>query len=132
VSMTDPIGDMLTMIRNACSAKHGKVDIPASNLKREIVRILMEEGFIKNYAYIEDNRQGILRLYLKYGSKGESIIKGLRRISRPGRRRYVKKDEIPRVLNGLGIAIISTSKGVFPDRDARRIGVGGEVLCYVW
>ncbi len=130
--MTDPIGDMLTMIRNACSAKHGKVDIPASNLKREIVRILMEEGFIKNYAYIEDNRQGILRLYLKYGSKGESIIKGLRRISRPGRRRYVKKDEIPRVLNGLGIAIISTSKGVFPDRDARRIGVGGEVLCYVW
>ena len=132
MSMTDPIGDMLTMIRNACSAKHGKVDIPASNLKREIVRILMEEGFIKNYAYIEDNRQGILRLYLKYGSKGESIIKGLRRISRPGRRRYVKKDEIPRVLNGLGIAIISTSKGVFPDRDARRIGVGGEVLCYVW
>jgi len=132
VSMTDPIGDMLTMIRNACSAKHGKVDIPASNLKREIVRILMEEGFIKNYAYIEDNRQGILRLYLKYGPKGESIIKGLRRISRPGRRRYVKKDEIPRVLNGLGIAIISTSKGVFPDRDARRIGVGGEVLCYVW
>ena len=132
MSMTDPVGDMLTMIRNACIARHGKVDIPASKLKREMVRILVEEGFVKNYAYIEDSKQGILRLYMKYGPKGESIIKGIRRVSRPGRRRYVGKDEIPRVLNGLGVAIISTSKGIFPDRDARKINVGGEVLCYVW
>ncbi len=132
MSVTDPIGDMLTMIRNACSARHGKVDVPASKLKREIVRILVEEGFVKNYAYIEDNKQDVLRLYLKYGPKGESIIRGIKRVSRPGRRRYVGKGEIPRVLNGMGIAIISTSRGIFPDRDARKTRVGGEVLCYVW
>jgi len=130
--MTDPIADMLTRVRNACRAGHRKVDIPSSRMKREIARILKESGFVHNYAYIDDNRQGYLRLYLKYSPDEESVIQGLKRESRPGLRRYVGKDEIPRILNGLGVAILSTSKGILTDRTARREGVGGEVICSVW
>lgn len=129
---TDPIADMLTRVRNACRAGHRKVDVPSSAMKREIARILKERGFVHNYAHIEDNRQGYLRLYLKYSSDEESAIQGLKRESRPGLRKYVGKDEIPRILNGLGVAILSTSKGVLTDRVARREGVGGEVICSVW
>lgn len=132
MSMTDPIADMLTRIRNACKAKHRKVDVPASTLKREIARILKEERFIHAYAYVEDGSQGTLRLYLKYDKDEESVIRGIERISRPGLRQYARKQKIPRVLNGLGIAILSTSHGVMTDRESRRAGVGGEVLCYVW
>ena len=130
--MTDPIADILTRVRNACQAGHRKVDIPSSKMKREIARILKERGFVHNYAYVDDNRQGYLRLYLKYSPEEESVIQGLQRESRPGMRRYVSKDEIPSVLNGLGIAILSTSSGVVTDRDARQEGVGGEVICSVW
>ena len=130
--MTDPIADMLTRVRNACRAGHRKVDIPSSRMKREIARILKESGFVHNYAYIDDNRQGYLRLYLKYSPDEESAIQGLTRESRPGLRKYVGKDEIPRILNGLGVAILSTSKGILTDRTARREGVGGEVVCSVW
>ena len=130
--MTDPIADMLTRVRNACRAGHRKVDIPSSRMKREIARILKESGFVHNYAYIDDNRQGYLRLYLKYSPDEESAIQGLTRESRPGLRKYVGKGEIPRILNGLGVAILSTSKGILTDRTARREGVGGEVLCSVW
>ncbi len=130
--MTDPIADMLTRVRNACRAGHRKVDIPSSRMKREIARILKESGFVHNYAYIDDNRQGYLRLYLKYSSDEESAIQGLKRESRPGLRKYVGKAEIPRILNGLGVAILSTSKGILTDRTARREGVGGEIICSVW
>ncbi len=130
--MTDPIADMLTRVRNACRAGHRKVDIPSSRMKREIARILKESGFVHNYAYIDDNRQGYLRLYLKYSPDEECAIQGLKRESRPGLRKYVGKDEIPRILNGLGVAILSTSKGILTDRTARREGVGGEVVCSVW
>ncbi|MDE2800619.1 MAG: 30S ribosomal protein S8 [Gemmatimonadota bacterium] len=130
--MTDPIADMLTRVRNACRAGHRKVDIPSSRMKREIARLLKESGFVHNYAYIDDNRQGYLRLYLKYSSGEESAIQGMKRESRPGLRKYVGKDEIPRILNGLGVAILSTSRGVLTDRTARREGVGGEVICSVW
>lgn len=130
--MTDPIADMLTRVRNACRAGHHKVDIPSSRMKREIARILKESGFVHNYAYIDDNRQGYLRLYLKYSPNEESAIQGLTRESRPGLRKYVGKDEIPRILNGLGVAILSTSKGILTDQTARREGVGGEVICSVW
>lgn len=130
--MTDPIADMLTRVRNACRAGHRKVDIPSSGMKREIARILKESGFVHNYAYIDDNRQGYLRLYLKYSSDEESAIQGLNRESRPGLRKYVGKNEIPRILNGLGVAILSTSRGILTDRTARREGVGGEVICSVW
>ena len=132
MSMTDPIADMLTRIRNACHARHKRVDVPASNLKRELARVLAENRFIDNFAYIEDDTQGKLRLYLRYDGSNRNIIQGLQRISRPGLRKYTPKDRIPRVLNGLGIAIISTSKGVLTDRQARRAGVGGEVLCKIW
>ena len=132
MSMTDPIADMLTRIRNACQANHPRVDVPASGIKREIARVLAEERFIDNFAQYEDGKQGQLRLYLRYGLDTESIIKGLSRVSKPGIRHYCGKKEIPRVLRGLGIAIVSTSKGVMTDRDARRVGVGGEVLCNVW
>jgi small subunit ribosomal protein S8 len=130
--MTDPIADMLTRVRNACRAGHRKVDIPSSRMKREIARILKESGFVHNYAYIDDNRQGYLRLYLKYSPDEECAIQGVKRESRPGLRKYVGKDEIPRILNGLGVAILSTSKGILTDRTARREGVGGEVVCSVW
>ena len=132
MSMTDPIADMLTRIRNACKAKIRKVDIPASHLKREIARILMEEMYIGNYKVIEDNRQGLIRIYLKYNDQDQCPIVGLKRISKPGRRVYASKGKIPKVRNGLGTAIISTSKGIVTDKACRELGVGGEVLCYVW
>lgn len=132
MSMTDPIADYLTRIRNAIRAKHRKVDIPASNLKREMTRILLEQKYISNFINIEDGKQGIIRIYLKYDGKQNSVITGLKRISKPGRRSYVGVHEIPRVLNNLGIAIISTSKGVMTNKEAKKLGVGGEVLCYVW
>ena len=130
--MTDPIADMLTRIRNGNDAKHNTVDIPASNIKIELAQILIDEGFIKGFDVIEDGKQGVIRVELKYGQNNEKVISGIKRISKPGLRVYVKKDEIPRVLGGLGIAILSTSKGIKTDKDARREGVGGEVICYVW
>lgn len=130
--MTDPIADLLTRIRNASLAYHDTVDIPASRLKRAVVQTLKEEGFIQDFQWINQGPQGILRVYLKYGPNRERVITGLRRISKPGLRIYAKKHEIPRVLGGLGVAILSTSRGVMTDKQARREGVGGEVLCYVW
>ncbi|MCZ6635855.1 MAG: 30S ribosomal protein S8 [bacterium] len=132
MGMTDPISDMLTRVRNACQAGHRKVDIPSSNIKREIARVLKERGFIHNFAFVEDNRQGYLRLYLKYSADEESVIQGIKRESRPGLRRYVGKSEIPRVLNGLGVAVLSTSKGILTGHEARKEGVGGEVICSIW
>jgi small subunit ribosomal protein S8 len=132
MSMTDPIADMLTRIRNAGHARFDKVDIPASRMKISLARILKDEGFIKNYKVIKDNRQGILRVYLKYGDQQQSLIQGLRRISKPGRRVYAGSEELPRVQGGLGVAVISTSKGVVSDRHARKMQVGGEVLCEIW
>ena len=130
--MTDPIADMLTRIRNGIIAKHETVDIPASNIKREIARILLEEGYIKGYDVIEDGKQGLIRVALKYGKDGQKVILGLKRISKPGLRVYADKNTVPKVLNGLGISIISTSKGILTDKQARELGVGGEVICYVW
>ncbi|MBE3597220.1 MAG: 30S ribosomal protein S8 [Hydrogenibacillus sp.] len=130
--MTDPIADMLTRIRNANMAKKDKVEMPASRIKREIAEILKREGFIRDYEYIEDNKQGILRLFLKYGPNGERVISGLKRISKPGLRVYAKSTEVPRVLGGLGIAILSTSQGVMTDKEARAKHTGGEVLAYIW
>jgi small subunit ribosomal protein S8 len=132
MSMTDPVADMLTRIRNANMVRHDRVDIPASRLKEEVVRILQEEGYIKSYKYLEDRKQGILRISLKYSDGKERVILGIKRISRPGRRAYVGKAELPRVLNGLGTAIISTSRGIMTASQCRRAGVGGEVICYVW
>ena len=132
MSMTDPTADMLTRIRNACRAKYKKVDIPASNLKREIARILAEGKFIENFIFVEDRKQGYLRLYLKYDTQGNGVISAIKRISKPGLRKYVGKEDIPRVLNGLGMAILSTSRGIMTDRECRQAGVGGEVICYVW
>lgn len=132
MTMTDPISDMLTRIRNGNHARHETVDIPASNIKKALANILLEEGFIKGFDVIEDGKQGIVRLQLKYGNNSEKIITGLKKISKPGLRVYAKKDEVPRVLGGLGIAVISTSKGIMTDKDARKNDVGGEVLCYVW
>ena len=132
MTMTDPIADMLTRIRNANVVKHETVDVPASNMKKEIARILLEEGFIRGYDVIEDGKQGIIRIQLKYGQTGERVISGLKRISKPGMRVYAAKHEVPRVLNGLGISIISTSKGILTDKQARKENVGGEVICYVW
>lgn len=130
--MTDPIADMLTRIRNANSAKHETVEIPASNEKKAIAKILLEEGYIKRVEYIDDNLQGVIKIALKYGENKERIITGIKRISKPGLRVYSKNEELPKVLNGLGVAIISTSKGVVTDKVARKAGVGGEVLCYIW
>ncbi len=130
--MTDPIADLLTRIRNANIVYHDKVEIPASKPKRAMVEIFKQEGYIRDYEYIDDGKQGILRLYLKYGPNKNRVITGLKRISKPGLKVYAKKDEIPRVLGGLGIAVISTSKGIMTDRQARQAGLGGEVLCYVW
>ena len=132
MTMTDPIADMLTRIRNANVVKHETVDVPASNMKKELARILLEEGFVRGYDVIEDGKQGIIRIQLKYGQTGERVISGLKRISKPGRRVYADKHEVPRVLNGLGISIISTSKGILTDKQARKENVGGEVICYVW
>lgn len=132
MNITDPIADMLTRIRNANSAKHTTVDIPASKMKKSIAQILSDEGYIKSFEIIEDNKQGTIRVTLKYSENGKRVISGLKRISKPGLRIYVNKDEIPYVLNGLGIAIVSTSKGIMTDKEARKENVGGEVLAYVW
>jgi small subunit ribosomal protein S8 len=132
MGMTDPVADMLTRIRNGSGAKFAKVDIPSSKLKVQIARILKDEGYIKNFKVMKDNRQGILRVYLKYDDKNQEIIQRVFRISRPSRRVYAGKEAIPKVLNGLGISILSTSKGVLTDREARKMGVGGEILCSIW
>jgi len=132
MSMSDPIADMLTRIRNANMVRHETVEFPASRLKREITEILKREGFIRDAEYIEDNKQGMIRVFLKYGPNNERVITGLKRISKPGLRVYAKASEVPRVLGGLGIAILSTSKGVMTDKEARQSRVGGEVICYVW
>ncbi len=130
--LTDPIADMLTRIRNASNGEHEKVDVPASKLKVRIAEILKSEGFIKNCRLIEDQKQGILRVYLKYGPRGEKMISGLVRVSSPGRRLYAAAGEVPSILGGMGVAILSTSKGVLTDQGARNEKLGGEVLCYVW
>ena len=130
--MSDPIADLLTRIRNASRAEHEKVDIPASKLKVRIVELLKEEGFVKNFRLIEDSKQGTLRVYLKYGAGGEQTISGLVRVSRPGRRVYVNKQKIPTILGGMGVALLSTPRGVMTDRETRKQGLGGEVLAYVW
>ena len=132
MTMTDPIADMLTRIRNANTVKHDTVDVPASNIKKEIARILLEEGSIRGYDVIEDGKQGIIRMQLKYGQNGERVISGLKRISKPGMRIYAAAEDVPKVLNGLGIAMISTSHGILTDKQARNNNVGGEVICYVW
>ena len=132
MTMTDPVADMLTRIRNANMVKHTSVDIPASKIKKALVEILLKEGFIKSYDIIDDGKQGIIRVQLKYGADKSRVISGLKRISKPGLRVYTKNNEIPKVLGGLGIAVISTSTGIVTDREARRLGVGGEVICYVW
>lgn len=130
--MTDPIADLLTRIRNANMVRHEKLEVPASNMKKEIAEILKREGFIRDVEYIEDNKQGIIRIFLKYGQNNERVITGLKRISKPGLRVYTKADEVPRVLNGLGIALVSTSQGVVTDKEARAKQIGGEVLAYIW
>lgn len=131
MQITDPIADMLTRIRNANTAKHETVDIPASNMKKAIAEILNEEGYIKGYQIIEDGKQGVIRITLKYAGK-EKVISGIQRVSKPGLRMYAPADELPRVLKGLGIAIISTSKGIMTDKKARSQHIGGEVLAFVW
>lgn len=132
MQITDPIADMLTRIRNANNSKHATVDIPASNIKKAIANILLNEGYIKGVEYIDDNIQGVIRISLKYGENKQKVLSGLKRVSKPGLRIYAAKDNIPRVLKGLGIAIISTSKGVMTDKEARRLNVGGEVLAFIW
>ena len=132
MNITDPIADMLTRIRNANSSKHKTVDIPASNMKKAIAKILFDEGYIRAFEEIKDENQGIIRITLKYDEKGARVIDGLRRISKPGLRVYASKEELPQVLNGLGIALISTSKGIKTDKEAREEGLGGEVLAYIW
>ena len=132
MQITDPVADMLTRIRNANTAKHESVDVPASNLKKAIAKILLDEGYIKSYEVVEDGTQGVIRIQLKYLAGKEKVISGLRRVSKPGLRVYAGADELPRVLKGLGIAIISTSKGVMTDKTARANHVGSEVLAFVW
>ena len=132
MQITDAIADLLTRIRNASSAKHETVDVPASNVKKSICDILVNEGYIKKYTVIEDNKQGIIRIVLKYGENKASAITGLRRVSKPGLRIYTNCEDMPKVMGGLGIAIVSTSKGIMTDKDARKENVGGEVLAFVW
>lgn len=132
MQITDAIGDMLTRIRNAGVAKHETVDVPASNIKKAIAEILLEEGFVKNIEFIDDNKQGVIRIALKYAPAKKHVISGIKRISKPGLRVYANKNEIPKVLGGLGIAILSTSRGIMTDKKARTEGVGGEVLAFVW
>ena len=132
MQITDPIADLLTRIRNANTSKHETVDVPASNMKKAIVEILNEEGYIKGYQVIEDGKQGVIRITLKYGPKNEKVISGLKRVSKPGLRYYASAEELPKVLKGLGIAIVSTSKGIMTDKKARAEHVGGEVLAFVW
>ncbi len=132
MAVTDPVADFLTGIRNALRAKHRKVDVPASKLKAELAKLLLRERYINNFKLIDDQRQGMLRVYLKYAADESSVISGLRRVSSPGRRVYVRKDEIPKVMGGLGTAVVSTSKGMMTDREAREAGLGGEFVCQVW
>ncbi len=132
MAMTDPIGDMLTRMRNAMMASYDIVDIPKSKLKLSIANVLKLEGFIKNYRIVEEGARGSIRIFLKYDEKGVPVISGLKRVSKPSRRYYTKSDKIPKVLGGLGVNILSTSKGVMTDREARKVGVGGEVLCAIW
>ncbi|MCP1146456.1 30S ribosomal protein S8 [Lysinibacillus endophyticus] len=132
MTMSDPIADMLTRIRNANMVRHEKLEVPASNLKKEIAEILKREGFVRDVEYVEDNKQGIIRIFLKYGRDNERVITGLKRISKPGLRVYAKTNEVPKVLNGLGIALVSTSQGVLTDKEARAKKVGGEILAYIW
>jgi small subunit ribosomal protein S8 len=132
MSISDPIADMLTVIRNGCRAKKKKVEVPASRVKSEILKVLLEQKFISNYRYIEDSKQGVLRVYLKYADDESSVISGLRRISTPGLRSYSDSKKVPRVQGGLGVAIISTSQGLMTGKEARKRGIGGEVVCHVW
>lgn len=132
MQITDAIADMLTRVRNASSAKHESVDIPASNIKKDIARILLDEGYVRNVEYIEDDKQGLIRIALKYTGNKQNIITGIKRISKPGLRVYANRDELPKVLGGLGVAIISTSRGVMSDKKARIEGIGGEVLAFIW
>ncbi|KHE72272.1 30S ribosomal protein S8 [Halobacillus sp. BBL2006] len=132
MTMTDPIADMLTRIRNANMVRHEKLELPASNVKKEIADILKREGFVRDYEYVEDKKQGVLRIFLKYGQNNERVITGVKRISKPGLRVYAKAEELPKVLNGLGVAVVSTSKGVLTDKEAREQAIGGEVLAYIW
>ena len=130
--LTDPIADFLTRIRNANMAKHDSVEIPASNIKKSLAEILKQEGFIKDYEVTEDGKQGVIKVFLKYGPNGDRVISGLKRISKPGLRNYVSADNLPKVLNGLGIAIVSTSAGILTDKEAREKHIGGDVIAYVW
>jgi small subunit ribosomal protein S8 len=130
--MTDPVADMLTRIRNANTAGHLSVDVPASKMKKSIAGILKEEGYIDDFEVVEDGKQGIIKIKMKYAADKERVISGIRKISKPGLKVFAKAEDVPRVLGGLGIAIISTSSGVISDKDARRLGIGGEVICYVW
>ena len=132
MNTTDPIADMLTRIRNANTAGHPTVDIPASKMKKSIAGILKEEGYIEDFEVIEDNKQGIIKVTMKYGADKERVISGIKKISKPGLKTYAKANDIPKVLGGLGIAIISTSKGIVNDKETRKLGIGGEVICYVW
>jgi len=132
MAMTDPVADMLTRIRNALMAGHQRVDLPSSRIKADVARILKEEGFIESYRVIEHQPRNILRIVLRYGPRGEHVITGLERVSRPGRRVYCAKGEVPTVLGGLGMAILSTSRGLLSGRESRKLGVGGEVLCQIW
>jgi small subunit ribosomal protein S8 len=132
MAMSDPLADMLTRVRNASTAKHSKVDIPASKIKVSLAKILKSEGYIRNYKLLRDQGHGILRIYVKYDEANQGVITGIKRVSKPGRRVYVKKKDIPFVLNGMGVAILSTSKGILADREARKENVGGEHLCSIW
>ena len=132
MTMTDPVADMLTRIRNDNTVGHATVDIPASKMKKSIAEILVKEGYIKGFNIIEDGKQGIIKVQMKYGADKEKVISGLKKISKPGLKVYAKSDEVPKVLGGLGVAIISTSNGIVSDKEARKLGVGGEVICYVW
>ena len=132
MQMSDVIADMLTRIRNANTAKHATVDIPASNMKKSIADILVEEGYVKSYQVIEDGKQGVIRVTLKYTAGKQKVIRGIRRVSKPGLRKYAGYEDMPKVMNGLGIAIVSTSKGIMTDKKARSLNVGGEVLAFVW
>ena len=132
MSVSDPLADMLTRIRNAGMAKHGKVDIPAAKMKISLAKILKAEGYVKNFKVFKEKDQGVIRIYLKYHEGNQNVITGIKRLSKPGRRVYVKKNDIPYVLNGMGVAVLSTSKGILSDRDAREQSIGGELLCSVW
>jgi small subunit ribosomal protein S8 len=132
MSVSDPVADLLTCIRNACKAKHKKVDVPASKMKAEVVRVLLREKYINNYKSIDDQKRGLLRIYLKYDQKDRPVIQGIERVSKPGRRVYIRRHEVGKVQGGLGTALISTSSGILTDQEAREEGLGGELLCRVW